>query len=149
MEITGKLLYFDRKNRNGRVYTQKCALDIMQQFGELAHNGTTMLGEFGYPENRAEVALANVSHRIKSLHLDVDNKCIEGTIEILEGTPNGQKVLRALGWTTAKFEDLFVVRPRGTGTVNENGEVENYKLYSFDIISKDIDAFKEKEGLKI
>jgi hypothetical protein len=66
MEITGKLMYFDKKNQNGRIYTQKCALDIMKQFGELAHKGTTMLGELGYPEDRSEVSLGNVSHRVKS-----------------------------------------------------------------------------------
>ena len=146
MEIKTKLLYLDVKNTNGRIYTQKCALKMMEQFNAYVHNTGALLGELGYPE-KFEITLSNVSHKVKSLSLDLDKNYLEGTIEILEETPNGQKVLRALGWTTEKFDDLFAVRPRGSGIVEETGEIdyESYKLYTFDIIPKNQDAFKNVE----
>ena len=142
MKVTGKFIVFDQKNKNGRIYTKECGSAIMQQFNKLAHEGQMILGEFGYPENRFEVSLGNVSHRVDSLEFDMLNNCLRGTIEILE-TPKGKQILKMLNENGYKFEDLFVVRPRGTGTVNEKGEVENYTLYSFDVIFKQEDAFNQ------
>jgi len=140
MKVTGKFMYFDQKNKNGRIYTKECGSAIMQQFNKLAHEGQMVLGEFGYPEDRVQVSLGNVSHRVDSLELDLLNNCLKGTIEILD-TPKGNQILKMLKENDYKFEDLFVVRPRGTGTVNEKGEVENYTLYSFDVIFKQEDPF--------
>jgi hypothetical protein len=45
----------------------------------------------------------------------------------------------------SRFNELFVVRPRGTGEVNKNKEVTNYKIISFDIVPKDTDAFTDAD----
>ena len=140
--ITGRILYYDVENANRRIYTKECALDILKQFGELSHN-SSMLGELDFPDDRAEVQLASVSHRIEEMHLDEEHKCLVGTISICEGTPNGQKLekqIQAFGGPK-NFDKFFAIRTRGTGTINEKGEVENYKLFSCDVISKDKDPF--------
>lgn len=130
---------FDKKNKNGRIYTKECGLEILKQAQENIKDGN-LLGEFGYPD-RSETNLGNVSHRVIDMKYNPFTNSLEGTIEILE-TPKGQQILKMLKENQYKFEDLFVVRPRGTGTVNEKGEVENYTLYSFDVIFKQEDAFK-------
>ena len=43
-------------------------------------------------------------------------------------------------------------RPRGFGEVNESGEIENFKLISFDLVPSTTDAFaniKENDSLKL
>jgi len=136
--ITGKFLYCDVKNANGRIYTKECALGILQHAHKDILDGN-LLGELGYPD-RPETSLANVSHRIVDMWMNPNDNSVEGTIEIL-ATPSGNRVMNMIKNDPKKFEELFVIRPRGTGIVNERGEVENYTLYSFDIVSRDKDAF--------
>ena len=139
--ITGTLLYYDVKNSNDRIYTKECAARIVEQSKEDIEKGN-LLGELGFPE-RFEVSLGHVSHRVCEIHLNEENKSIEGTIEILKGTPKGQYILKLLEESNCKFEDMFVIRSRGTGTVNpKTKEIENYTLYTFDVILKEDDAFK-------
>jgi hypothetical protein len=38
-------------------------------------------------------------------------------------------------------KDLIVFRPRGTGTINKDGTIENFTILSFDAISKDQDSY--------
>lgn len=140
--ITGTLVYSDVKNANGRIYTKDCMMDMLHQAIEDVKDGC-LLGEFGYG-SQPEVNLGNVSHKVTEVRLNPYNDSLEGTIEILE-TPKGKQILKMLNENDYKFDDLFVVRPRGTGTVNEKGEVENYTLYSFDVIFKQEDAFNVRE----
>lgn len=76
--------------------------------------------------------------------MNPNDNSVEGTIEIL-ATSSGNRVMNMIKNDPKKFEELFVIRPRGTGIVNERGEVENYTLYSFDVISRDKDAFDPKK----
>jgi len=145
IKISGTFLYFDTKNGNGRIYPQKLAGDILSALQNDIKNGN-VLGELGFPE-RFEVSLANVSHIVEEVHFNSKQNSIEGTIRVLEGTPNGNRLLNMIDYDPEKFNKMFVVRSRGAGTVNENGEVENYKLYSFDIIPKDQDSFKNIQQL--
>lgn len=140
IKISGTFLYLDRKNGNGRIYLSKNCLATIQEYDHLVNEGNA-LGELGFPE-RFEVSLANVSHRIEEIHFDPKKNTIDGTIEILEGTPKGKLLYDMINGDPAKFNQTFVIRSRGAGTVNEKGEVENYKLFSFDIIPKDQDSFK-------
>ena len=142
--ITGKFLYCDVKNANGRIYTKECAFDILQQ-AKKDIDEENLLGELGYSD-RPEIALKNVSHRVSDIKFDPINNALEGTIEIFEGTPKGKQLLEMIDNDLQKFNELFVIRPRGTGTVNEKGEVENYTLYSFDIVEREKDAFNIEEN---
>lgn len=142
-KLTGTFLYCDVKNANGRIYTSKCAIEMLENAFENMREGN-LLGELEYP-NRPETNLGNVSHRVIDMKFNPINKSVEGTIEIFEGTPRGKKLMDLIDGDPNKFNELFVIRPRGTGTVNEKGEVENYTLYSFDVVSRDKDAFNVRE----
>ena len=141
MKIKGKFLYYDTINENGRMYTKECAEDIVKQFEELKDE-MPMLGQLGYPEAEDfKGKLGDVSHKIKEIHINTETHAIEGTIEILD-TPNGHKLLGLINNDMTRFNELFVVRSRGTGEINQNKEVINYSIISFDIVPKDTDAFK-------
>lgn len=140
MKIQGTLLYYDVENKNGRVYTKECAEDIVKQFSEFVY---PMFGQLGYPDedNFGRGNLGEISHQIKEIHLNPEEKTIEGTIEILDKTPNGKKLLTLIDNHIEKFNELFVVRSRGVGTTNENKEIVDYKIISFDVVPKSTDAF--------
>lgn len=163
MKIQGKFLYYDVINANDRMYTKECAENIVKQFGELDH---PVFGQLGYPDaDNFKGNLSDFSHKVKEIHINTKTHAIEGTIEILEGTPNGKKLLKMLKnkltiWDKIlnliyktfnktykkeiiNFNDMFVVRSRGTGEINENKEITNYNIISFDVVPKDTDAFAE------
>jgi len=131
IKLTGNLLHYGQKNLNGRIYTKEVVENIVKQFEKREE---AMFGELGYPDT-FDVALANVSHRIEEIHLDEDKKALVGTIKILD-TPKGRIVKDLL-----KNRVGISCRPRGAGKINENDEIEDFKLYSFDLISGS-DAFE-------
>jgi hypothetical protein len=143
--IKGTFLYYDVENSNNRIYTKEMAEDIVKQFNERIQEGERILGQIGYPEpEQFEGRLGDVSHEVKEIHLNPECKTIEGTIEILE-TPKGNYLLKMIDDNIDKFKECFVVRSRGFGEVNENKEVTNFKILSFDIVSKESDAFKNNQ----
>ena len=143
IKLTANLLYYDQKNLNGRIYTKELAEKIVEQF---ENRDGEMFGELGYPD-RFEVLLTQVSHKVEEIHLDEENKAIVGTIKILD-TPKGKIVKEMLG--TDDYVGI-TCRPRGSGTINENSEIEDYTLYSFDLVSGP-DAFaniKEDDYIRL
>lgn len=138
--IDGIFFEYDKPNRNGRIYTKKCAQDIIQQF---EHKDTLMFGTIDPPET-AEPPLASVSHKVIELHLNEEAKTLEGTIEILP-TPKGKvlgTVIDALGGQE-KFNENFFMASRGYGKVNENNEIEDFVILGFDVVARPaIDSFK-------
>jgi hypothetical protein len=163
-KVTAPFIYLDVVNKNGRIYTKECAKDIVKQFGELQHNGHTIItGELGNP-TAFTASSDNICYKVEEIHLDEEKKCVVGTIELLD-TRCGlavQKLLQPhLNWfdkiltfvyklfgkvypksIPKKFEDMFAMSSRGSGTVNDKGEVENYRVHTFDIIPKSESAFK-------
>jgi hypothetical protein len=140
MKIQGKFLYYDVMNSNDRIYTKECAKNIVKQFEEMKY---AMFGQIGYPDvdNFARGYLGEVSHQVKEIHLNPEEKTIEGTIEILDKTPNGRKLLNLIDNDIKKFNETYVIRSRGTGEINENKEVVNFNIISFDVVLRDSDAF--------
>jgi len=144
MKIKGTFLYYDVENSNGRMYTKECAKDIVKQFEELSHE-IPMFGQLGYPNaENFKGNLSDASHKVKEIHINEERKSIEGTVEILN-TPNGRKLLGLIDNDIEKFNELYVVRSRGTGEINENKEITNYNIISFDVVPKDTDAFIEMQ----
>ena len=145
IRLTGNLLHFDQENLNGRIYTKETVEKMVDQFNKLKETGP-VLGELGYPEN-FEVNLVNVSHEIEFVHLNEENKTLVGTIRLLD-TPKG-KIVQEL---VKPGHDIGLsCRPRVSGTVNENKEIEDYELFSFDLVSGP-DAFgniKENDYLTL
>jgi hypothetical protein len=143
IKISGTFLYFDQENGNDRIYLRKNCLPSIEEYSKWINEGNA-LGELGFPE-RSEVSLSNVSHAIEEIHFNPEKNSLDGTIRILEGTPSGQKLLNMIDHDPQKFNEMFVVRSRGAGTINENKEVEDFKLFSFDIIPKEQGSFKNNQ----
>jgi hypothetical protein len=152
MKITTTLLYYDVENGNGRIYTKKCAKDIVNQFKKMKKDGA-ILGEPSFPDgrygDRSTTFLGNVSHEIEEIHLDEENKCIVGNIKILDSDPG--KILKELYKSPEEFNNSFSVRSRGIGDVDPSTkEVINYQIVSFDLVPKEQDSFKEiEQNLKL
>ena len=133
LEFTGNFLFYDKKNLNGRIYPKKVAEEIIkeQDHKSKSHN---ILGQFGYPteENFGEISLCKASHIIKEIHLDENDQSIKGTIQLLD-TSMGKKVKELLDEQTGKLVRISC-RSRGYGNINEEGEIENFKIISFDLV---------------
>jgi len=141
-EFTAAFLYYDQQNMNGRIYSEECAESIVNQIKDIQKTDRPVLGEYGNP-SRMEIGMCNVSHEVIDVHVDKETKSIIGTIRLLD-TPVGKKVLEALESNSpfTNFDNRFVVRSRGTGKIDPSGYITDYTLFSFDIIEKEDDAFK-------
>jgi hypothetical protein len=150
MKIQGSFLYYDVENLNGRIYTKECAENIVRQVQELADSGETLLGQIGYPNgDDYRGKLGEISHEVKEIHINPETHAVDGTIEILDTTPNGKRLLEMIDHDMKKFNESFAIRPRGIGEINKNKEVVNYEIVSFDIIHKKDDAFLDEHPLKL
>lgn len=147
MRLTGNLLYYDQKNLNNRIYTKETAEKIVEQFNKMKEESGGVFGELGYQseENFIGINLLNRSHEIEEIHIDESQKALVGTIKVLD-SPKGNIVKELYD---PKNMVGLSCRPRGTGTVNENGEIEDFEIISFDLVSGK-DAFaniKENDHL--
>lgn len=144
MKIQGKFLYYDTENANGRIYTKEISKDIVKQFEERTD---TIFGQIGYPPPEEFLGnLEHCSHVVREIHINEETKSIDGTIEILDNKP-GRKLMDMINHDPIKFGELFVVRSRGFGEVNENKEITNFKILSFDIVPRETDAFLDQQSL--
>jgi len=131
IRLTGNFLHFDQKNLNNRIYTKETVEKMIEQFQKMKEEGP-VLGELGYPSaDFPEINLFNVSHEVEEIHLDEGNKCLSGTVRILD-TPKGKLVQELVNPENSL---KLTCRPRGMGTVNENHEIEDFQLLSFDLLS--------------
>jgi hypothetical protein len=141
MKIQGKFLYYDVENLNGRIYTKEVSKDIIKQFEEYT---VPIFGQMGYPSaDKFTGDMEHTSHVVREIHINEETKSIDGTIEILDNE-SGRKLMNMIDNDPTRFGELFVIRSRGFGEVNENKEITNFKILSFDIVSKETDAFKIK-----
>lgn len=133
LKFSGNFLYYDKKNLNGRIYKKEIAEEIVEQFNKMKEEGSPCFGELGHPsENQfGHIDLSNASREIEEIHLDEKSGSIKGTIRLLD-TPSGNKVKEMMD--NSGIIGLSC-RSRGTGQVNENGEIENFKILSFDLVS--------------
>lgn len=120
-------------NRNQRLYTKEALLPFVDDVAN-----QNMFGQIGYPDS-ADISLKRASHHIHKVFLVGQDLWVEYSILDNE---NGLLLYDLL--QTGEF----VLRPRGTGIVQPDGSITNYKLISFDFIPIEEDAFKtlENEG---
>lgn len=116
------LLPLDQVNQNGRIYP---ASELEKAVQQLA--GKSLPGTIGYQD--VEHALANPAFEVNNLR--VDGNTLRGDITFrnslaMEMVESGEAV----------------VRPFGTGEVDEQGRVIDYTLKSLAIIPASEDAFK-------
>ena len=115
-----------KENLNNRVYAREVVDKIIEDFKP------GMLGHLGFTENIEHLIVENSSHKVNKIFIKDNN--LMGEIELLD-TKSGNIVKIIM--------ENSVVRPRGIGSINKDGNIgEDYKILSFDIIDKKNDVFK-------
>jgi hypothetical protein len=115
------------KNRNGRNYPKQEITNAVQALQESINN-KQCYGELDHPlDSRIGVELKQVSHMFEKLVMR-DNDAI-GRIKILD-TPMGQIASAIL-----EGGGQLGVSSRGTGDVNESGNVQNFACSTIDIVA--------------
>ena len=123
------------RNKNGRIYTKE-ALEIpVQDFLNRKNDMGVIYGELGHPET-FNTSFSRVSHTINNIWFENDK--LMGEITLLN--TNSGKLAQ-------KFNN-FVVRPRSAGTIDTNGYVKIKKIFTFDLISFQDDAFYSNQELR-
>lgn len=142
MILKREVIRLNEKNKNGRIYTEEIFLTALADYLVKKETTGVLYGELGHPES-FDIGLKNVSHTIESAKLKYPkvprklkkklkksgqyHKTLFADIRLLD-TPNGKLAKSII--------DTLTLSPRGTGTVDENGVIRDYKLFSFDLIDK-------------
>jgi len=126
------LIPLDIKNKNGRIYTKKNLETHVQEFIDRKNTLMVIYGEFDHPDI-FDTSLSRISHTIENIWFE-GNKLM-GEVRILN-THYGKELQSLID------EDIEVVfRPRSAGSVDSMGYVHLKKLFTFDAITIDKDAF--------
>jgi len=115
------------KNQNQRVYPLDEIQKAVNSIDERLKGGLSVLGEADHPEELT-VNLDRVSHMIESMWMDGPNGI--GKLKILP-TPMGN-IVKTLLESGAKLG----VSSRGTGNVNESGQVADFEIVTVDIVAQ-------------
>lgn len=127
-----KVLKFDVKNLNDRIYTKENIIPQIEHFNSKAKN-YPIFGQIGYPETfNATIDVHQMSHKVHELYIEDDY--LMAKIEIL--STKAGKLLN-------DFIDNTVFRTRSAGTVDEDSDIVNIvEIFTIDAIDKEEDAFK-------
>ena len=115
------------KNQNQRVYPINEISSAVANIKERLNSGYSVLGEADHPENLT-VNLDRVSHMITDMWMDGPNGL--GKLKIMP-TPMG-KIVTTLSESGVKLG----VSSRGSGNVNESGEVQGFEIITVDIVAQ-------------
>ncbi len=121
---------FGVENRNKRIYQADEYLKHLQYLRDDIKNGEALLGELDHPDDRFEVKMKDVSHRILDLWYDKESNTIQGKIELLN-TPNGK-----LAQSLVDQGIPLHISSRAAGSVNSDKSVSIQQIYTFDLVCK-------------
>jgi hypothetical protein len=124
--LSGIMMQAGLVNGNGRVYAVEEIDRTVKECQEKIKNGMYILGELNHPETLS-INLANVSHAITEIRMDGNNAV--GKMKLLN-TPSGQ-IAKAIIEGGVRLG----VSSRGTGNVNEGGNVSDFSFVTMDIVS--------------
>lgn len=114
------------KNQNQRVYPVNEIGRAVKSIKERINSGYSVLGEADHPDD-LQVNLDRVSHMITDIYMDGGNGL--GKLKILP-TPMGN-IVKTLLESGVKLG----VSSRGSGNVNESGEVKDFEIVTVDIVA--------------
>jgi hypothetical protein len=115
------------KNQNDRVYPIQEIGKAVETINERLQEGQTVLGEADHPEELT-VNLDRVSHIVQEMWMDGPNGY--GKLKIIP-TPMGN-IISTLLESGAKLG----VSSRGSGNVNESGQVSDFDIVTVDIVAQ-------------
>jgi hypothetical protein len=115
------------KNQNDRVYPIQEIGKAVDAINERLQEGQTVLGEADHPEELT-VNLDRVSHIVEDMWMDGPNGY--GKLKVIP-TPMGN-IISTLLESGAKLG----VSSRGSGNVNESGQVSDFDIVTVDIVAQ-------------
>jgi|TARA_B100000073_G_C23729523_1_gene570355 hypothetical protein len=127
LHMKGVFIQGGVKNQNQRVYPISEISNAVANIKERLNQGYSVLGEADHPENLT-VNLDRVSHMITDMWMDGPNGL--GKLKIMP-TPMG-KIVTTLSESGVKLG----VSSRGSGNVNESGEVQGFEIITVDIVAQ-------------
>ena len=127
LHMKGVFIQGGVKNQNQRVYPISEISNAVANIKERLNQGYSVLGEADHPENLT-VNLDRVSHMITDMWMDGPNGL--GKLKIMP-TPMG-KIVTTLSESGVKLG----VSSRGSGNVNEAGEVQGFEIITVDIVAQ-------------
>ena len=125
--MAGLFIQGDTKNQNGRVYPKSEIERAVESVRSRLGTGETVLGELDHPEE-LQINLDRVSHIITDMSVDGSDGL--GKLKIID-TPMGN-IARSLLKAGAKLG----VSSRGSGNVNESGQVSDFDIVTVDIVAQ-------------
>lgn len=125
--MQGIMIQGGKRNHNGRVYPVNEIRKAVEQINESIKQDNGVLGECDHPQE-LQIHLDRVSHKITSMWMDGSNGL--GKLQILP-TPCGN-IVRTLLDCDVKLG----VSSRGSGNVDDNGEVSDFDMLTIDIVAK-------------
>ena len=121
---------FGVENRNKRIYQVDEYLKHLQYLRDDIKKGEPLLGELDHPDDRFEIKLKDVSHRVIDIWYDKASNTIQGKIELLN-TPNGK-----LAQSLVDQGIPLHISSRAAGSVNSDKTVSINQIYTFDLVCK-------------
>jgi hypothetical protein len=125
--LKGIMMQAALKNGNGRVYPLDEITKAVESANEKIKQGHFILGELNHPDTLT-INLANVSHCITECSMSGNNAV--GKMKLLN-TPSGN-IAKGLIEGGVRLG----VSSRGTGNVNEGGNVSDFAFVTVDIVSQ-------------
>lgn len=125
--LKGIMMQAALKNGNGRIYPLEEITRAVQSVQEKIKGGHSVMGELNHPDTLS-INLANVSHCITEVSMSGNNAI--GKMKLLN-TPSGNI---AKGLIEGGIR--LGVSSRGTGNVNESGDVSDFSFVTVDIVSQ-------------
>lgn len=116
-----------QKNHNQRVYPVNEIRMAVDSINDTLRRGESVLGEADHPEE-LNINIDRVSHMITEMYMDGPNGM--GKLKILP-TPMGN-IVRTLLENQVKLG----VSSRGSGNVNDRGEVSDFEIVTVDIVAR-------------
>jgi hypothetical protein len=124
--LSGIMMQSEVKNGNGRLYRRGELENVVRECTQRMKDGFSILGELNHPDD-LNINLLNVSHTITEMRMDGNN--VIGKMKLLN-TPSGN-IAKAIMEGGVRLG----VSSRGTGSVNESGEVSAFAFTCVDIVS--------------
>jgi hypothetical protein len=125
--MKGIFIQGDVRNHNQRVYPLHEITRAVKTITEKLKTGHTVLGELDHPEELS-INLDRVSHLITDMWME--NADGYGKLKIIP-TPTGN-IVKTLLQSGAKLG----VSSRGSGNVNDNGQVSEFDIITVDIVAQ-------------
>lgn len=115
------------RNLNERVYPVREIENAVESVNDILRQGGSVLGECDHPAELT-INLDRVSHMIESMWMDGNSGF--GKLKILP-TPMGN-IIRTLVEAGVKLG----VSSRGSGNVNDRGEVSDFEIVTVDVVAR-------------